>query len=230
MMDVKVFFSTFKKKLSSCFLKFHFKNTGIDERTMRKIREKLKLPRDITPSAIQGRVGPCKGLWCLDLKVTGPQVNHSMIKYNLPNPEPDFQDIFEVCDYSHDTGPADMNYQFVQVLLGLGIPQEVFSDLIQEAADRIAACLETPEKAKKYLDKVCKSRKIPSEDKYDDFYEAPLLMLKSGFDFKNAYLVKRLQWIVNVELEKIKEKVRIPVEKSRWLFMIPDFSGTLKPS
>lgn len=201
----------------------------MDERTMRKIREKLKLPRDITPSAIQGRVGSCKGLWCLDSKVIGPQVNNSMIKYQLPNPEPDFQDVLEVCDYSHDTGPADMNYQFIQVLQGLGIPQETFADLIQEAVDKIAVCIETPEKAKKYLEKICKSRSTSPNDPYDDFYEAPLLMLKSGFDFRNSFLIRRLQQILQLEIQKIKEKVRIPVEKSRWLFMIPDFSGTLKP-
>lgn len=89
------------------------------------------------PSAVQGRIGPCKvfvcllfwvaisstppqGVWYLDPSATAPQRRPSQIKTALPHPTLE-QRRFELVEWARDRGPASLNYQFILVLLHLGV-------------------------------------------------------------------------------------------------------------
>jgi hypothetical protein len=74
-----------------------------------------------------------KGVWYLDPSAATPQTRPSQIKTALPHPTVE-QRRFELVEWARDRGPASLNYQFVLVLLHLGVPLKTFLSLLQEHA------------------------------------------------------------------------------------------------
>ena len=104
----------------------------------------------LAPSAIQGRVGPYKGLWYVDAAVTtGIQFRPSMRKYKLPHPCT-VQSCIEVNKYSKPGKPGNLSQQVIRLLVARGVPTELIVTLFREHVCELYAALESPDVAEGY--------------------------------------------------------------------------------
>lgn len=171
---------------------------------MQQIATAAQLP--VLPSVVQGRIGAAKGVWYLDPFATNPQVRPSQVKWKLPFPTLE-QRRFELCEWSRDRGPASLNYQFVFVLLHLGVPMDVFVVLLREHAALLRQDLAFRPKRT--------SQALP--------------LLQAGFAPETCpYLRRLLSNVAGANIGRLGERMRIPVNQSRWLLVVADPTGSLK--
>ncbi len=171
---------------------------------MQQIATAAQLP--VLPSVVQGRIGAAKGVWYLDPSATNPQLRPSQIKWKLPFPTLE-QRRFELCEWSRDRGPAALNYQFIYVLLHLGVPMENFKILLREHALQLRNDLVARPKRT--------SQALP--------------LLSSGFVPETCpYLRRLLSNVAASTVERLGERARIPVDRSRWLLVVADPTACLK--
>ncbi len=69
----------------------------------------------------------------MDPSASLPERRPSQVKTSLPHPTLE-QRRFELVEWARDRGPASLNYQFILVLLHLGVPVKTFVSLLQEHA------------------------------------------------------------------------------------------------
>lgn len=173
---------------------------------MQQIATAAQLPT--LPSVVQGRIGAAKGVWYLDPFVANPQVRPSQRKWELPFPTLE-QRRFELCEWSRDRGPASLNYQFIHVLLHLGVPMETFSALLHEHGAQLRS------------DVVSRPHRMSQSQ--------VLPMIEAGFDpERSGYLKRLLSNAAGAAVGRLGERMRIPVNRSRWLMVVADPSGCLQ--
>ena len=144
----------------------------------------------------------------------------SQLKYVL-EPQDDFQQTFELLQYSKDRGPASLNRQYIQVLEFLGIKSEVFLALLEESIKyTIYSLIASPEVA---LTTLNYGKNFGIERELSN-------LLLAGFDFSEPYVRFKTINLIKSRIAKLKEKANITVKKSRYLLMIADPSNTLKPN
>eukprot|EP00051_Salpingoeca_urceolata_P010045 m.122389 g.122389 ORF g.122389 m.122389 type:complete len:930 (+) comp16560_c0_seq1:189-2978(+) len=88
------------------------------------------------PTAVQARIGACKGVWYTDPAVGRGTIEYrvgSQKKYRLPNNCDAAQRVLEVNRHSGYRGPAALNPQFIAVLASLGVGASTFVHLAHDA-------------------------------------------------------------------------------------------------
>lgn len=83
------------------------------------------------PSAFQVRWGPCKGVLVVNPNIQKVIFRRSMLKFTIPNPSK-FQKEIEVIRYSSAIS-AHLNREFIPLFSYLGVPDQVFEKLQNEA-------------------------------------------------------------------------------------------------
>lgn len=180
---------------------------------MQQIATAAELPA--LPSVVQGRIGACKGVWYLDPAAQKPQVRPSQEKAHLPHPTLE-QRRFELVEWSRDRGPASLNYQFIHVLLHLQVPMEAFANILREHAARLHSDIAS--RPHHFLRHIGVASDAQAQQ-----------MLAAGFDPATTPFLRRLlNMAAASHFSRLSERMRIPVDKSRWLLLVADPTGTLQ--
>lgn len=178
----------------------------------------------VLPSVVQGRIGAAKGVWYLDPFASNPQVRPSQVKWKLPFPTLE-QRRFELCEWSRDRGPASLNYQFVYVLLHLGVPMETFVTLLREHAAHLRSDLVSELVELSFCFLKCFQQKVLRPRRTSQ----ALPLLAAGFVPESSpYLRRLLSHSAGGTIGRLGERTRIPVDRSRWLMVVADPTGCLK--
>lgn len=162
---------------------------------------------DYVPSVYQIRYNGCKGVVSLDLNATQPQLilRKSMKKFE-PGTKP-FNSVW-LCGYSRPYSYGKLNKQFIMLLSGLGINDQIFLDRQQEFFEMIETMTTSSEVATKLL----------------LWYNQPDLAraaVKCKNFVCNEHLYKAVCSIKNKIIEKLP-KLNIFVEESRNIFGVCD--------
>lgn len=116
-------------------------------------------------------------------------------------------------------GPGSLNRQFIRVLSCLGISDNTFLELQNEAILYYKSS---------YFTSPLLTLQILLRSQRDTFEEKTACdLLYAGFDFSEPYLCHLLSIIVKSKLTKMRDKASILILKSRNVLMIPDPSGAL---
>lgn len=104
---------------------------------MKMVRQKLGL--EVTPTAVQARLGGAKGVWMVDPAVDWDseeiyiKVTTSQLKYRGYDDDDDWARLtLDVVTASHDPAPATINIQLIPILEDRGVPFEALQELLQE--------------------------------------------------------------------------------------------------
>ncbi|KAL9182381.1 hypothetical protein ACHAXT_013033 [Thalassiosira profunda] len=166
-------------------------------------------------SSFQGRIGGLKGIWVVDDSLNGIKVcyRESQKKYCVPLTE-------------RGTIPlVNDDQNVVAILEARGVPAEFFLELARKEIEELAsirtdhALLVARYKARMFL--------RDSESLFDD--DVFLAMLVADVNLDEPTMLKKLNDFVNSELKSLREKSRFPESSSRYLRMLPDHTGLLKP-
>lgn len=179
----------------------------------KKIADEWK--EDSVPSAFQFRMGGCKGVL-----VTWPEAKD--IEVHVRKSQEKFSAEFkglEIIRLSKYT-TATLNRQTISILSCLGVPDQVFMDLLRQElrnydramTDRAFAC----KLLRQYVDESQSSITIAD-------------MLDNGFmEANEPYCKAMLQLWRSFSIKYLKEKARIPVTDSAFVLGCIDETGTLK--
>ncbi|KAK1996589.1 RNA-directed RNA polymerase [Colletotrichum falcatum] len=212
----------------------------------RKTRDVLGLG-DI-PSAIQGRIGPAKGMWLIDI---ADDEGHLWIelwpsqqKWNC-----DFHDsehrTLEVRAHAMEPRSASLNVQFLPVLEDRAINKEAMRQTIgQSLVDELNRQLEDQRNAMKYplqfrqwISQTSSTRKqrlvhgrVPFMGGLPDSNEEIMNgLIDGGFEPQKQKYLQELAWeLRRSQCESLKKKMSIKVPNSAYLFMVVDFWNVLE--
>ncbi|KAK3987542.1 putative RNA-dependent RNA polymerase SHL2 [Cladorrhinum sp. PSN332] len=213
----------------------------------RKIRDILGLS-DI-PSAVQGRFGPAKGMWLMDVKdmtdedwiETYPSQRKWDWDVNLADQH---QRTLEVRSTAVELKSAGLNLQFLPVLedrardkalMRQAIGERLKNDLKKEFETQKAA-LKSPLLLRQWINEHWSGRgeRVKSgaisflgglPDKKEEVIN---LLLGSGFDpMKQEYLQKQAWELQKQKCDLLKTKMNIKVGRSAYIYMVVDFWGVL---
>jgi RNA-dependent RNA polymerase len=170
---------------------------------------------DRVPSAFQFRLGGCKGVLVLwpEAKDIEVHIRKSQEKFSS---EFNGLEIVRLSNYT----TATLNRQTISILSCLGVPDQVFMDLLRQElrnydramTDRTFAC----KLLRQYVDESQSSIMIAE-------------MLESGFmDVNEPYCRAMLQLWRSFSIKYLKEKARIPIADSAFVLGCIDETGTLK--
>lgn len=108
---------------------------------MKIVREKLGL--EVTPTAVQARLGGAKGVWMVDPRADWDsediyiEVTESQSKYKGYENDDDWARLtLDVLTASHDPLPAKVNIQLIPILEDRGVPFEALQKLLEEHLER----------------------------------------------------------------------------------------------
>ena len=203
--------------------------TGLAKRIMEfSGGDYAKLVEDYLPSVYQIRYQGCKGIVAIDRCIREHQLNirKSMKKFNSgTKPFP----IIGLCDYSKPYSYGHLNKQFIILLSGLGIANEVFLRKQTSHVEYLEEMLVEPEIAimvccwKNRPDLAALIAKHSTRDSFknDDHVRRELLHLKSQ-------LITRIEATPYSQNPKIK--LRILIQESRNIFGVCDPAGVLEYS
>ncbi|CAK7236296.1 hypothetical protein SCUCBS95973_009559 [Sporothrix curviconia] len=182
----------------------------------RVIASHLKV--DDVPSAVQFRMGGCKGIL-----VVWPDVPSGQVVQIRPSQEKfltlDNANILEIVRCS-ETATATLNQQTIILLWTLGVQPSVFLDLLHEELAGLDAVMNNPGKA---VDQLML--------RIDQNHVTPVIadMVKAGFlSSDEPFVWAMLQLWRSWTLKTLKEKARISVEKSAFVLGCVDETDTLR--
>ncbi|CAK7201972.1 hypothetical protein SEUCBS139899_004688 [Sporothrix eucalyptigena] len=182
----------------------------------RVIASHLKV--DDVPSAVQFRMGGCKGIL-----VAWPDVPSGQVVQIRPSQEKfptlDNANILEIIRCS-ETATATLNQQTIILLSALGVQPSVFLDLLHEELAGLDAVMHSPDKAVDQL-----------MVRIDQNHVTPTIadMVKAGFlSSDEPFVWALLQLWRSWTLKTLKEKARISVEKSAFVLGCVDETDTLR--
>ena len=208
------------------------------------------LDLEVTPSALQGRIGGCKGLWMVDWEEEHRhdtdsgywiEVSEAQLKVKPHPASRDACDVlrtFEVTKVSHSTPPAALNAQLITVLSDRGVPRSVLENKMQQWThtyfDDLEHALGDTCKIRSWLQNyhsTFRDDTIPFEgslpwDKTDKLN----MLLDAGFEpTTSSHLHEMFRDRMLDYLNWWVEKVRIAVPQSTYVYCIPDPYGVLEP-
>ncbi|KAK5654340.1 hypothetical protein OQA88_7249 [Cercophora sp. LCS_1] len=167
------------------------------------------------PSAIQFRMGGCKGVLVAwpNVKGTEVRIRKSQEKFSAE------YNGLEIVRCSHFAS-ATLNRQTITILSCLGVPNEVFLDLMREQLDDFDQALTNPNKAvqllMRYIDENTVSLTIKE-------------MILNGFmDSREPFIDTLLHLWVAWSVKTLKEKARLVVEKGAFVLGGVDETGALR--
>ncbi|RMZ79804.1 hypothetical protein DV738_g3248, partial [Chaetothyriales sp. CBS 135597] len=211
-----------------------------------EIRKMLGLAE--IPAVFQGRISGAKGVWIVDRWHSMPdtgrrfsiQVNPSQLKVK-PHPRHreacDLQRTFEVSAWSHSTGAAAINSQFITVLNDRGVPSVVLKTRLEDSFktyyDELLQAQEDPRLIRAWLQTfhhVVRDNEIKvigalPENKVERMH----MLLDAGFQpaectFLHDLIRQTMCWYSSSYIEKMK----IPVPQSAYVYCVPDLCGVLE--
>jgi hypothetical protein len=169
------------------------------------------------PSAIQIRWGPCKGVLMVNPSLPPGCVRfrESMRKYKIHNPTLCQRQI-EVCQESKRFSTR-LNKEFIPLLHALGVPDKVFTSLVQKQLDKIRKIGDMSDK---------QSLKISLDDSRSYFVTKLKLFQAANFSTQDPHFAG-LIWKDKQRLLTELKGLRLEVERSCRLLGVWDQSGKL---
>lgn len=218
---------------------------------------RLHMGLSYLPSAFQARFGEAKGLWVVDgnndFRDDWIEVFPSQQKWKRDS-NPAGQGIsddpshrtFEVLKYSGPLKSADLNTQFLPLLVAQAIDRKamkrtlskILKDGLSAEVIRLKEAFENPQVLRKWV-----RESKPSIVERLKFGALPFLaglpnsleerinvLLDAGFSPASMnFLYEQAKKIFETHCENLTKKLNITVGKSTYAFMIPDFWGVLEP-
>lgn len=178
------------------------------------IADDWELP-DPPPSAYQFRMGGCKGVLVVwpDVKHTEVHIRKSQEKFVA---EFNGLEIIKCSKFAN----ATLNRQIISILSSLGVPDQVFTDMMEQELSDFNAAMEDKQEATKLLRK-----------SIDENHITPIIanMLDYGFmESKEPFVRTLLQLWRSWSIKTLKQKARLNVEKGAFVLGCVDETGTLQ--
>ncbi|KAH8602635.1 RNA dependent RNA polymerase-domain-containing protein [Bisporella sp. PMI_857] len=218
-----------------------------------KITQKLGL--SYLPCAFQGRLGGAKGLWVIDISDLGTEdwieVYGEQLKWvrNGNIDDRDYNDpahrTFEVVKYSGPHGPSSLNLQLLPILVNGALDKLAMRDtisgllrdsLVKKMKEERAA-MDDAQVFRKWI----RDSSNPVADRVKNGvvpYKAAMpvalgekinMFLDAGFEpLKLDYLQTLARQAYEQHCKDLEDKMHIPVERSTYAFMAPDWTETLE--
>lgn len=212
----------------------------------KKIRDVLGLA-DI-PSAVQGRMGPAKGMWLMDVSDTGDddwiETYPSQRKWVCDARDP-HQRTLEVRSVPSELKSAGLNLQFLPVLedrakdpamMRRAIATRLTNDL-QKQFESQKAAFKRPLQFRQWMTENFSGRGNRVKHGHVPFLaglpeskeEVMNFLLNSGFDPKKQKYLQELAWdLQKQKCDTLRTKLNIKVGRSAYVYMVVDFWGVLE--
>lgn len=180
-----------------------------------QIADQLHLSNELVPSIFQFRMGGCKGVLAVSPEVKGQRVHirRSQLKFNA------VYNGLEIIRWSRNA-VATLNRQTITILSSLGVPDNVFNNMLLEQLSVYNQAMADKSLA---LEKLAQY----SDDNHTTVRIAKMIL--DGFmDSKEPFLASLLHLWRAWSIKMLKEKARIVVEKGAFLLGCTDETGTLR--
>ncbi|KAK1573560.1 RNA-directed RNA polymerase [Colletotrichum navitas] len=212
----------------------------------RKARDVLGIS-DI-PSAIQGRIGPAKGMWLIDISDDKDdlwlELWPSQRKWNCDFGDPEHR-TFEARAHAMEPRSACLNIQFLPVLEDRSINKEAMREAVGKSlVDELNRQLEEQKNAMKYplqfrqwISQTSSTRTqrlvhghVPYMGGLPESNEEIMnSLIDAGFEPQKQRYLQELAWNLRYSLcESLKKKMSIKVSNSAYFFMVVDFWNVLE--
>ncbi|KAJ0268939.1 hypothetical protein COL940_012908 [Colletotrichum noveboracense] len=224
-------------------------NDGIG-RMSPKLAQKIKdvLGLQDNPSAIQGRFGPAKGMWLIDIKDTGDDLWiatwPSQSKWNCDYLDPEHRTL-EIKSHAAEPRSASLNIQFLPVLEDRAVDKPVIRKAIGDSlVDELNRELEGQKNAMKYpvqfrqwVNETAigrKQRLIHNSVSFlaglpDSNEETMNFLIDGGFEPSKQKFIQDIAWnLRRQKCENLKKKMSIKIPNSAYFYMVIDFWGVLE--
>ncbi|KAK0105018.1 hypothetical protein ONS95_004613 [Cadophora gregata] len=222
-------------------------------RLSRSLGEKISriLGLSYHPAAFQGRFGGAKGLWVVDhvdeTKEDWIEVYPSQQKWNRDTRNDDVHRTFEVLAYSSRLKTHALNEQLVTLLMEGAKDKNKMKKSMSAAMEtsldlklaEIDLALDNPQLLREWIRRSnpnTKERLNAGGISYEVamptvIEERLIIMLEAGFHQKESLLMTK--WLTQLLVRKCEglkeEKLSIPIARSAYPLMVPDFWGILNP-
>ncbi|EUC45506.1 hypothetical protein COCMIDRAFT_95359 [Bipolaris oryzae ATCC 44560] len=202
---------------------------------------------DPLPSAFQGRIGGAKGIWVISAEkfTKDPihlkpwiEINRSQWKFEPPNDQSPHHRTFEVSNYSSTPSPSELHSSFIPILADRGVSKEAISDLMSDSLEKerinLLDVLQDATKVHEWVYRNganTKVRETPGRAGQPASLEEKVLnLLESGFDpLTFPYLAQNLESFIQNRHIFQEAKLRVPLQKSTFLYGVADPLGVLNP-
>lgn len=209
------------------------------------------------PSGFQARIGGAKGFWSIDPSTDHAseewiEIYESQLKWTRKGTLDDWNyndpahRTFEVNKFSGKLKSADLNAQLLPILIDrakskprmVDAISKLLEDGLMEEIKSQRVAMENPQSFRKWIretnpgltDRVKHgmvqykaSLPVSLEEKLNMFLDA-------GFDpMKLTYLEELSRQHYTQKCDELKKRLNIPVPRSAYAFMVPDFAGVLEP-
>ncbi|KAI5839622.1 RNA dependent RNA polymerase-domain-containing protein [Morchella snyderi] len=214
---------------------------------MKMVRRELD--SDLTPTAIQARIGGAKGVWMLDpdgdwnsedlyIKIT----TDSQLKYEGHENDNDWARLtLDVLTSSHDPKPAKINTQLIPILADRGVPFSVMQELLEEHLEghlnELFQIIDEPVQLRKWLydhgglarERISSKTVATCGALPKNTHEIAILLLESGFLVRECqYLYTQVSLYIDQHCTNLKSKLHIRIPHSTRLLCVADPTCTLK--
>lgn len=207
-----------------------------------------KLGADLTPTAVQARIGGAKGVWMVDpdgdwdsnelyIKITDSQLKYK----GFDNDEDWARLTLDVLDSSHDPMPSRVNTQLIPILVNRGVPFSVMKEVLEEHLEgdlkELFQIIDEPISLRKWLydrgglarERARSRNMVTCGSLPESLEERAILMLESGFSVRGCEMLWFIVlFIIKQYLDDLKSKLRIRVSHSTRLFCVADPTCTLE--
>lgn len=210
---------------------------------------------DFRPSGFQGRIGEAKGFWSIDFSDLSDEdwieVTESQCKWVRSKAKEDNKDMypgkrtFEVLNYARPLKSADLNFQLLPLLVErANDPDRMkrsLADLMElelnTELEVLDSSMNSPKLLRKWLGdrnpnfkERLKAGAVPFRAGLPVSLEEQLdMLLDAGFH------PKKLKFVADIAIQlytskctELETRLNIPVFKSAYCYMVPDFSGVLQ--
>ncbi|KAL9594745.1 MAG: hypothetical protein Q9219_006857 [cf. Caloplaca sp. 3 TL-2023] len=175
---------------------------------LRRIWEAYAQSRIWKPTVCQIRYAGAKGMISLDDRLPGEALclRPSMIKFQAASTQ------IEICGAGFKPLNMYLNRQLIKILEDLGVPEQAFMDLQDEAVEQLRITAENPINASSYLQRnlVGKSARLP-------WLIRKLYYMGLSFS-DDSFLRHTHELAILVQLRELKYRSRIYVERGMTLF------------
>ncbi len=199
----------------------------IGMRLAKEIMEASQIEVTYLPSVYQIRYQGCKGVVAIDPNVPDHHlvIRKSMKKFNpgsIPFPK------IGLCDYSKPDSYGHLNKQFIMLLSGLGVKDDIFLEKQRDHLGYLAKMVHYPEIAIMiccWKNRPSLAMQITKHTSVDSFSKDKLI--KRELCLLKSQLLTKIEGKVALH-QKLKIKLRILVNESRNIFGVCDPIGVLK--
>lgn len=166
---------------------------------------------------LQIRYGGAKGMLVLDSRLTGKKLclRDSMVKFDSEDSN------LEICGAAFKPLPCYLNRQFIKIFEDLGVPDEAFLELQQQAVKMLELMTKSPVNAANFLE----MQTIGSAARVSSLIR---MLDNLGLNFQHDQFLRQIVEVAaSVSLRDIKHRGRIPLPKAYTLYGVADETGVL---